>query len=172
MEVKASLRYYRQSPRKVRLLVNLVRGLDVAAALDQLTWNPGRAATPLRKLLASAVANATHNFAISKDNLRIKTMTVDNGPTLKRWRARAFGRAAEIRKKTSHVTVILEEKVPSAVKEKSSLVKKPAANDLKTVNKLSELKADQVSASADAKISKPKRGLKGFTPKVFQRKAG
>lgn len=114
MQVNAHLRQLRMSPRKVRLVADVVRGLDVAQADAQLAFLPKAAARPVRKLVASAVANATHNFGLNPANLYVVQVRVDQGPTLKRFRARAFGRAATIRKRSSHVAVVLGERVPTA----------------------------------------------------------
>lgn len=111
---KAKLNYLRISARKVRLAADLVRGLKASEAEKQLTFLPKRASRPLLKLINSAVANAQQKQAdLTKDDLRITEIKVDSGPTLKRWRARAMGRAAPINKRTSHLTVCLEsEKKP------------------------------------------------------------
>ncbi len=95
------------SPRKVRLVVDLVRGLPVAEADAQLEFFRKAAALPVRKLLQSAIANATHNFQLEAGALRIKEIRVDGGPVLKRARPRAMGRSAPIRKRTSHISIIL-----------------------------------------------------------------
>ena len=105
--VKASLKNYRQSPRKVRLIADLVRGKKVNRALIILKNAPKRAALPLRKLIESAVANAK-NDNLSSESLVIKKITVDGGPTLFRRRPRARGAAYVIRKRTSHIGVELE----------------------------------------------------------------
>ena len=109
MIVKAQAKSIRQAAKKVRLSADLVRGLKVGDALDQLRYNRKASATPIGKLIQSAVANATHNFNLDKSNLFIKEIKVDEGVVLKRWMPRAFGRATPIRKKTSHITVILGE---------------------------------------------------------------
>ena len=114
MEVKAAARFIRMSPRKVRLVAGLVRGLDVVEAAAQLGVYRKEAARPILKLLRSAIANAEHNFKLSQDRLFIKTLTVDGGPTIKRWRPRAFGRAAPIRKRTSHINIVLAERPVTA----------------------------------------------------------
>lgn len=114
MQVTAHLSRLRMSPRKVRLVANLVRGMDVVEADAQLANLAKAAARPMRKLVASAVANAVHNFAFDAGNLFIENVLVDQGPTLKRFRARAFGRAATIRKRTSHITVVLGERTPTS----------------------------------------------------------
>ncbi|MBI4359499.1 MAG: 50S ribosomal protein L22 [Candidatus Jacksonbacteria bacterium] len=111
MEITAKLRHYRQSPRKVRLVTDLIRGKDAHTALNQLQFAGKRAALPIQKLLSSAMANAVNNFSLKKENLYVKKISVDGGPVLKRWMPRAFGRASEIRKRTSHVTIVLDEKI-------------------------------------------------------------
>lgn len=128
MEVIAKARYVRMAPRKVRLVAGLVRGLDLAKAEAQLRFVNKAAATPVLKLIRSAAANAEHNFKLEPANLYIKTIMVDGGPVMDRWRARAFGRAAPIRKRTSHITVILDERELGTAKSASAaVVKKPAA---------------------------------------------
>lgn len=109
MEVTAKLRYLRIAPRKVRLVADLIRGKNVEEATHILNFVRKRAAKPILKLLNSAIANATHNFQLKKENLYIAKITVDEGPKLKRWRPRARGIAYEIQKKTSHVTLVLAE---------------------------------------------------------------
>ncbi len=106
MEAKAIARYIRQSPRKVRLLADMVRGMSVEAALDQLRVSRKVAGVPMAKLLRSAMANAKGKGLESK-TLFVKQVTVDGGPVLKRSRARAFGRSAPIYHRTSHITIII-----------------------------------------------------------------
>ena len=171
MEITAQLKTYRQSPRKVRLVTSALRGLDTEKALQQLKFMGTRAATPLAKLIKSAIANAEHNFAIQKDNLFIKTVTVDDGPTLKRWRARAFGRAAAIKKRTSHITLVLDEKKPT----KKRTAKKVSTEDIQTVKKLSDVKKAVRTNEKEGGTSaeKPRATGEGrHSPKIFQRKAG
>ncbi|MEK7505110.1 MAG: 50S ribosomal protein L22 [Patescibacteria group bacterium] len=109
--MKAALYRYRQSPRKVRLVANLVAGKRVAEALKQLEFLPKRAALPLAKLIKSAVANAVNNLKMSADHLIVKNLTVDKDVVLKRFRPRARGSASRINKRTSQVRVILAEQV-------------------------------------------------------------
>ncbi len=106
----AKLNYLRISPRKVRLVANLIKGMAVKDARAQLAFIPQNASRPLLKLLNSAVANAEHNSKLLSDNLYIKTITVNAGPTLKRVQPRAMGRAYVIRKRSSHVNLILDVK--------------------------------------------------------------
>ena len=109
MESKACAKYIRISPHKLRLVANNIRGLSVESALTQLQFTPKKGARLLSKVVNSALANATQNDAVDEDALFIKRIFVDQGPTAKRWRPRAMGRATRILKKTSHVTVILDE---------------------------------------------------------------
>lgn len=111
MEITAKLNYYRMSPRKVRLAAGLIRGKKVKEVLVQLAFTSKRSAPDMAKLLKSAISNAKNNFKIKDEqNLYIKKIKVDEGPTLKRYMPRARGRAAMIRKRTSHVTVVLCQK--------------------------------------------------------------
>lgn len=129
MDVHASLRYLRMAPRKVRLVVDVIRGLSVTEAETRLTFLPKAAALPVIKLLRSAAANAEHNFKLSRETLFVKTVMVDGGPTLSRWRARAMGRAAPIRKRTSHITLVLSDVKPAPGKKaakKAAAIKKAA----------------------------------------------
>ena len=110
MEVKASARYIRISPRKVRVVIDLVRGKSVTEALTLLKFIPKRASEPIAKVIASAAANAEHNFNLNKDNLVVSQAFVDQGPTLKRFHPRQRGQAFPILKRTSHITVTVKEK--------------------------------------------------------------
>lgn len=107
MEVKAVARYVRISPRKVRKIVGAVKGKPVEAGINSLKFMPQKAAAIVEKTLRSAVANADHNNELDVDALFIKNITVDQGPSLKRFRARARGRGSRILKKTSHITVVV-----------------------------------------------------------------
>ncbi|HCC22730.1 TPA: 50S ribosomal protein L22 [Candidatus Falkowbacteria bacterium] len=113
MDVKAKAKFVRIAPRKARLVVDLVRGADVIEAIGQLTFNAKKSSPIVLKLLNSALANAEHNHNLQRNNLYIKEITVNDGPTYKRWMPRAFGRATPLRKRTSHIEVVLSEKVPS-----------------------------------------------------------
>ena len=105
METKAVARYVRASPQKCRLVADQVRRLPVGQALELLQFSPRKAAAPIRKTLESAIANAEHNQGLDIDELRVDTITIDEGPVLKRWRPRAKGRATPVIKRTSHITV-------------------------------------------------------------------
>ncbi|EGL82010.1 ribosomal protein L22 [Caldalkalibacillus thermarum TA2.A1] len=110
MEARAVARYVRIAPRKVRLVIDLIRGKEVGEAIAILRHTPKAASPVVEKLLKSAVANAEHNYNMDPDNLVISKIYCDEGPTLKRFRPRAMGRASRINKRTSHITVVLTEK--------------------------------------------------------------
>lgn len=107
MEVAAKLRYSRISPQKARLVADQVRGLPIGRALQILEFSPKRAAKIIKKVLDSAIANAEHNEGADIDELKVSRIFVDEGPTLKRIRPRAKGRADRIMKRTSHITVMV-----------------------------------------------------------------
>ena len=110
MESQAKLRNVRLSPRKARLVVDMVRGKGIQEAMNILQVSPQKTAPILSKLLKSAVANAEQSGVSDVDNLFVKTVMVDQGPVLKRFLPRAQGRASRIRKPTSHITVVLDVK--------------------------------------------------------------
>ncbi|MCL2013448.1 MAG: 50S ribosomal protein L22 [Oscillospiraceae bacterium] len=110
MEATAHLKYLRISPRKVKISLDLIRGKDVGYAFSVLNHTPKAASEHLIKLLNSAVANAENNLGMTKERLFISKCFASPGPTLKRIRARARGRSARILKRTSHITIKLEEK--------------------------------------------------------------
>ena len=109
MQATAILKYIHLSPQKGRLVADQIRGLPVAQALEVLQFSGKKAAGPLRKAVESAIANAEHNEGADVDELRIASVCVDHGPTTKRWLARAKGRVARIKKRTSHITVTVSD---------------------------------------------------------------
>lgn len=153
MEVRAIAKHIRIAPRKIRQVADLIRGLDISKAYSQLGIINKAAVRPIRKLLDSALANAHHNFEIEPDNLYIKQIFVDEGTPYKRWTPKAHGRATQILKRTSHISVILEEKVPGAGKKERKS---------KKVDKLSRMNPDQVKGgvanpSVSQKVPSPKQ---------------
>ena len=110
MEVAAKLRGAQLSAQKARLVADQIRGKHVEDALDILTFSPKKAAVVIKKALESAIANAEHNEGLDVDELRVSTVMVDEGPTLKRIKARAKGRADRIFKRTCHITVKVADK--------------------------------------------------------------
>ncbi|MCD4705199.1 50S ribosomal protein L22 [bacterium] len=184
MEVKAKLKHYRMSPRKVRLIIDLIRGLDIEKALAQLENTNKKAALAVQKLLNSAIANAVNNFSLERDNLYIQEAFVDQGPALKRWMPRAHGRASQIKKYTSHITLILEEKVPSEIK-KSVSKKVESSSSKDNLQKDKKIKTKKVSLDEIKKMdlkkesghlgqdnSKIKKQAKKSNIKSFIRKTG
>ena len=109
MEAFAYVNFVRMSPRKVKLVCDMIRGQDVKTATAYLSQTSKAACEPMAKLLKSAVANAEHNHGMNADNLYVSTVTANPGPTLKRVMPRAQGRAYRINKKTSHITMVLKE---------------------------------------------------------------
>jgi len=110
MEVAARLKHTHISPQKCRLVADQVRGLPVERALQILAFSPKKAAAIIKKVLESAIANAEHNEGADIDELKVKTIFIDQGPTMRRWRPRAKGRVNHIIKRTSHITVMVGEK--------------------------------------------------------------
>ena len=110
MESKAVAKYSRIAPRKVRVVMDLIRGKNVAEAFAILRFTPKVGAEAVEKVLRSAVANAENNFNMDVDNLYVSTCFVDQGPTLKRIHPRSRGQAFKILKRTSHITIVVDEK--------------------------------------------------------------
>ena len=110
MEAKAVAKYVRIAPRKVRVVMDLIRGKNVAEAFAILKFTPKAGSEVLTKVLKSAVANAENNFDMDSDRLYVKTAFVGEGPTLKRIHPRSRGQAFKILKRTSHITIIVDEK--------------------------------------------------------------
>jgi len=180
MEVKASLKYLRISPRKTRLVVDLIKGLSAKEAEKQLIHLPKRSSQSVLKLLKSAIANAESNFQLSKDNLYVKSARVDEGPALKRWRPRARGAAYVIKKRTSHVFIILDEikeKIQAKTKlkkiEKEEKIIKSQKKKQETEKKgIKTLKAKKPHfKKAETELGKKVSGGVAPKKKVFRRKA-
>ncbi|MBU2579038.1 50S ribosomal protein L22 [Patescibacteria group bacterium] len=164
MQVIAKLKNLRIAPRKVRLVANLVRGKKLNEAQALLNFSFKKAVMPMKKLFDQGLANAENNFQLDKDSLYISEIKVDEGQKLKRWRARAKGRAAPIQKKRSHITLILEGEKMEAVKaDVSPIEAKPLKPKESVKNKLKFPKKEK------AKFAKPKKkiGLK----REYKRKA-
>lgn len=177
MEIKAQLKHLRIAPRKVRLVLGLIRGLEVIEAENQLKIMSKRASAPVLKLLNSAVANAKNNKNIDKENLFIERIFADEGSTLKRWLPRAFGKATPINKRASHITLILKQiDEKKRKKEKSELTtdkkvdKKDAAKiNTKTVSQSRKDDREKRRPVAKAIDGKPQR-QPSTVKKVFRRK--
>lgn len=195
MQITAKLKYLRMSPRKVRLVANVVRKMEVNSALDQLKFINKKAAKPIEKLINSGIANAEHNYELNKNNLYIKEIRVDESTTLKRWIPRAFGRATPIRKRSSHIFLTLGElKDSNTVKFKKQTIEAPIKlgtenielkSDHETVNvKKDKESFKETTAATRKKIIDPRMRGKGkhtkiegnshksFINKMFRRKTG
>ncbi|OGN28005.1 MAG: 50S ribosomal protein L22 [Candidatus Yanofskybacteria bacterium RIFCSPLOWO2_01_FULL_49_17] len=164
--VKAQLMNARLAPRKVRLIVNLVKGKNAQAALEQLAFVIRRPAEPIAKLIKSAIANATNNFNMVASNLYIKDFYVDEGVKLKRYRPAGFGRTREVHKKTSNIHLILAEKVPGL---KSEAVKKKEEKHEHKIDVQIKSKTDKPEIKTELGKKDKTRG--GFMRKMFQRKS-
>lgn len=162
--IRAKLSNLRIAPRKLRLIVDLIRGKSAMEAERILNFAVKRGVKDILKLLKSAVSSARHDFQIEESNLYITKVTVDEGPKLKRWMPRARGSASEIQKKTSHITIILDEIEPSSAK---ATARKEEVKKETKVEKI--LKADKPKFEVKKEAPKPKRttGLK----RIFRRKA-
>ena len=120
MEAKAIEKFIRISPRKLRYVADVVRNKSVEEAVDILTFTPKKAASILKKAVESAAANATENHEMEEDGLFIARIMVNEGPILKRFRPRARGRATRIRKRTSHLTVVVSDGKEEEAKDNGS----------------------------------------------------
>lgn len=167
MQYKFYLNNLRMAPRKTRLIANLIKKMPALQAEAQLQFQKQVAALPILKLLKSGVASAVHNFNLSPENLYVFNIFVDEGPMLKRFRPRAFGRAGAIHKKTSHITLILEEKFVPDVKKRKKIIKeiKP---EKPSFAKATEGK-EKIETAAPKAI-KPKNSIGSFTRRIFRRK--
>jgi len=171
--VTAKLSYLRIAPRKVRLVADLIRNKYVDDAINQLTFLNKKASKPLLKLLKSAISNAWHNFKIPQEKLFINKLIVNEGPKLKRWMPRAFGRASEIQKKTSHIILWLEEKE----NKKKSKIKNVLYK--KVEEKKAEIKEPFDDKSFKKEETRPKKFINKISPKnivtfgrkIFRRKS-
>ncbi len=156
------------SPRKVRLVVNVVRGLSVTDAQNQLRFMNKAAAKPVLKLINSALANAEHNNNLKAENLFVETITADGGPTLKRFKPRAHGRATPIRKRTTHITVVLsdgkDDKVAKVSKTPKVSKEKKQKNE-ETKKESKKPAAEKPIKKTEKKEKKEKREKKAETKK-------
>lgn len=110
MEAKATAKYIRMSPRKARLVIDLIRGKGANEALAILKAIPNKPARPIYKVLHAAMANAENNFNMNRDALYVSKAYIDEGPVLRRYRPRARGMASRIRRRTSHITIVVSER--------------------------------------------------------------
>ncbi|HBB36601.1 MAG: 50S ribosomal protein L22, large subunit ribosomal protein L22 [Candidatus Moranbacteria bacterium GW2011_GWC1_45_18] len=182
MEIKAQLNNLRRSPRKIRLVAKMLSGLDVKEAENQLKFLIKGSTPNFEKLLKSAVSNAENNFGLSKDNLYVKNIAVNEGTKLKRWLPRAYGRASLILKRSSHIEMILAERVEG--KDRKKLEKKHEIKDVKPeeikerIEKGKEEMKEEKKEKAKERETKEfidekkkAEGKQGFLKRVFRRKS-
>ncbi|MBU1131230.1 50S ribosomal protein L22 [Patescibacteria group bacterium] len=162
-EVVAKVRFLRVSPRKVKLVIDVIRGMRAQEALERLQFINKKATNPVIKLLNSALANAEHNYKLNKEDLYIKKIVANQGPTLHRWQARAYGRAAAIRKRTSHLEVVLSAKddLKENTGSKAIMAKKAKSN----VEKLKEVKKEKKSLQKEPSFAKAPSSAKASEDK-------
>lgn len=151
MIVTAKLNHLRMSPRKVRMVAKTVIGMKAQTAQMTLQQMPYGACLPLRKLLASAIANATHNFQLSATDLKIKNIVVDGGPTLYRYTHRAHGRVTPIRKRTAHIQLTLDDGKEVVADTKPAPVVKAEKKETEKA-----VKAEMTAPKAEKKVTKKK----------------
>ena len=154
-EVRAEAKYVRMSPRKARLVAEHIRGRSVPEARAVLAFTSREAAQVLQKVLHSAVSNAEANLGIAEERLYVKAAYADGGPVMKRWRARARGRVARIRKRTCHITVLLAE-----MPETAPTVESPAAPAAEEAPKPERAPAAKKTAAASKKKTASRRPAK------------
>jgi large subunit ribosomal protein L22 len=181
MKVIAKLNNLRISPRKVRLVTDSIKGADVSDALVGLSFLVKRSSQPVEKLLKSAIANAENNFGLDKDNLYVYDVQVGEGPTLKRWLPRAFGRATPLMKRSSKVNLVLEERIEGKnrkTKEQMEKEKKKREGERKKMEKEMmeerEVESKKTTVAPTAgKVIEEKKNIegKGWAKKMFQRKS-
>jgi large subunit ribosomal protein L22 len=152
---RAVARYVRLSPTKARRVVNLVRGLPAKEALTVLQFAPQAASEQVYKVLASAIANAENNERLDPDALLVSEAFVDEGPTLKRFRPRAQGRAYRIRKRTCHITVVVEAVAPAPVRKATRATKATAAKATATKATAAKATATKAAKAAPETAAEP-----------------
>lgn len=167
MQVTAQLNFLRIAPRKVRLVAKGLKGLPVARAEAQLNFMVKRSSGPLAKLLKSAISNAENNFGLVKENLLVKDLIVNEGVKIKRFMPRAMGQAGMIQKKSSHIKIVLEEKVPGLKAKKQE----PTVKEDK--ESLEETKIQEKIKKPVMELQKPlpKKESFGRVRKFFRRKS-
>lgn len=166
MEVRAQLNNLRIAPRKVRLAAQNLKGMTVERAQAELNFRIKRSSRPLAKLLKSAVSNAENNFGLVKENLFIKDLVINEGTKIKRFMPRAMGQAGMIQKKSSHVKIVLEEKVPGLkIKKPEPAVKGAKAEYTEKVQDRSK------KPVVEAQKPVPKKEVFGGMRKFFRRKS-
>lgn len=162
MEVSAKLKNAITTPRKARLTIDLVRGKPAVEAITMLNLTPQRAAKIVKKLLESAMANASHNYGINKDNLYVKSIEATDGLVMKRWTPRAHGHATPILKRRSHIKVTLSEITETGKTKPGEPAYRPGRQSKMKTFTYEEVKKVMKEAEKTGKMLKKKQGAKGI----------
>lgn len=175
MEIKVKNKFIKMSSKKLRLVANLIRGLETNNALNQLKFVNKRAAEPIAKLLKSAIASAEHDYEFDKNNLFVKEIRIDEGGMLKRWTPKAHGSATPLRKRISHITIVISElKDSGKTGAKKREIEAPVSLEemVKESGKKGDSGKDIKKDSGVKDTRKEGATKKGFVGKMFQRKSG
>ncbi|NTU69369.1 50S ribosomal protein L22 [bacterium] len=170
MEIKSHAKFLRLSPRKARLVVDAIRGMNAQKALASLKVMPKKAAHEIYKVVKTAIANAEHNFGMKKDDLIIKTIVADQGPTFKRYKPRARGSADTMRRKMTHILVVLESisgAKPKAVSQpKPEIIKDAPKKVEKKQEESKEAKTEpkDIKKTDSKEVKETKEATKKVTP--------
>jgi large subunit ribosomal protein L22 len=177
MEIKVKNKFFRMSAKKLRLVANLIRGLESVKALNQLKFINKKASEPIAKLLKSGIASAINDYELDKDNLFVKEIRIDEGGMLKRWTPKAHGSATQIRRRISHINITIGELKDSGITAaKKKDVEAPISLEemVKEGEKTgkSDKSKDIKKESSGKDLKKEGASKKGFVNKMFQRKSG
>jgi len=182
MKVSAKLNNLRIASRKVRLVANLIKGLDVQDAMNQLAVTVKAGSPQMRKLVQSAMSNAENNFGIDRDNMYVFNVLVGAGATLKRWMPKAYGRAGMIHKRTSQIEVIIDERVEGKGRKSKDELDKEKKKRIEAKKKIEKEAKEKAETKKETKVIAPEeekkelpgkaKGGKGnWTNKIFRRKS-
>ncbi|MEK9174921.1 MAG: 50S ribosomal protein L22 [Patescibacteria group bacterium] len=174
MKVSAKLNYLHISPRKVRAVVGVVKKMNPKDALNQLRFIPNMAARPLSKLINSAIANAENNFSLDTNSLKISEFKVDGGPVFSRFRPGSRGRVSPLKRKTSHITLVLEgQRAKGDIKKQREEAKDVTESDTIVLDNAETDKAKEENKNIPFKQDKRKTQRQGpnFVRRIFQRKS-
>ena len=171
MEAKAKLSYLHIAPRKVRIVASLLKGMDVKRAELELRNLPKRASAPLEKLLKSAIQNAVHDLQQDASRLYVKSINVDGGPVMKRMMPRAFGRGATIRKRMSHVSLVLGVRGgEGAGQVQAKKTSAPEVREVESGDLKGEAKGIRAKSRGASPAAAPQKRTGSFGKKIFTRK--
>ena len=180
MRVSAKLNNLRIAPRKIRLVTNLIKKMDVDSALDQLEVNIKKGSLPIKKLLESAISNGENNFGVARDNMYVYDVSVGAGTTLKRWMPKAYGRAGQILKRTSKIELILEERIEGKGrktkkqmdKERKARIEEKRKAEKERIKEQEAAEKSGKKAVSEEKSSIPEKAIEAEKPKKIIDKKG